>query len=176
MDNSGRREAPITFFFLIEFCFIQDILPQGSPDRKVNNIRKGFLVIHRLWMSLLVVSSGIFFEFTRQIQWIWSANSMNLHLRWIFHLTPIPICCERYASFIGVQINLFCSAIQFVFLGNSICFPRQFNLLCWATKHPQACNTLYTSILHGFSTTQRKQVFWSHRYQTMPKGMTLVIG
>ncbi len=54
MDNSGRRE-------LIEFCFIQDILPQGSPDRKVNNIRKGFLVIHRLWMSLLVVSSGIFF-------------------------------------------------------------------------------------------------------------------
>ena len=61
MDNSGRREAPITFFFLIEFCFIQDILPQGSPDRKVNNIRKGFLVIHRLWMSLLVVSSGIFF-------------------------------------------------------------------------------------------------------------------
>ena len=60
MDNSGRREAPITFFFLIEFCFIQDILPQGSPDRKVNNIRKGFLVIHRLWMSLLVVSSGIF--------------------------------------------------------------------------------------------------------------------
>ena len=50
MDNSGRREAPITFFFLIEFCFIQDILPQGSPDRKVNNIRKGFLVIHRLWM------------------------------------------------------------------------------------------------------------------------------
>ena len=48
----------------------------------------------------------------------------------IFHLTPIPICCERYASFIGVQINLFCSAIQFVFLGNSIYFPRQFNLLC----------------------------------------------
>ena len=78
MDNSGRREAPITFFFLIEFCFIQDILPQGSPDRKVNNIRKGFLVIHRLWMSLLVVSSGIFFlnllgkfnEFGRQTQWI----------------------------------------------------------------------------------------------------------
>ena len=82
MDNSGRREAPITFFFLIEFCFIQDILPQGSPDRKVNNIRKGFLVIHRLWMSLLVVSSGIFFfEFGWQTQWIWLANSMNLHLR-----------------------------------------------------------------------------------------------
>ena len=25
MDNSGRREAPITFFFFIEFCFIQHI-------------------------------------------------------------------------------------------------------------------------------------------------------
>ena len=136
MDNSGRREAPITFFFLFEFCFIQDILPQGSPDRKVNNIRKGFLVIHRLWMSLLVVSSGIFF-------WIWLANSMNLHLRWIFHLTPIPICCERHASFIGVQINLFCSAIQFVFLSNSICFPQQFNLFSSAIQFVFLGNSIY---------------------------------
>lgn len=48
----------------------------------------------------------------------------------IFHLTPIPICCERHASFIGVQFNLLCSAIQFIFLGNSIYFPRQINLLC----------------------------------------------
>ena len=142
MDNSGRREAPITFFFLIEFCFIQDILPQGSPDRKVNNIRKGFLVIHRLWMSLLVVSSGIFF-------WIWLANSMDLHLRWIFHLTPIPICCERYASFIGVQINLFCSAIQFTFLGNSICFPRQFNLFSSAIQFTLLSNVTSTNMQHA---------------------------
>ena len=142
MDNSGRREAPITFFFLIEFCFIQDILPQGSPDRKVNNIRKGFLVIHRLWMSLLVVSSGIFF-------WIYSANSMDLHLRWIFHLTPIPICCERYASFIGVQINLFWSAIQFVFLSNSICFPQQFNLLSSAIQFTLLSNETSTSMQHA---------------------------
>ena len=48
----------------------------------------------------------------------------------IFHLTPIPICCERYASFIGVQINLFSSANQFTLLSKSICFPQQFNLLC----------------------------------------------
>ena len=83
MDNSGRREAPITFFFLIEFCFIQDILPQGSPDRKVNNIRKGFLVIHRLWMSLLVLSSGFFFISTRHISlvnhhFIDETNSVSL--------------------------------------------------------------------------------------------------
>ena len=134
MDNSGRREAPITFFFLIEFCFIQDILPQGSPDRKVNNIRKGFLVIHRLWMSLLVVSSGIFFfEFTRQIQWICTFAEYFIWLLYLSVVSAMQVLLVCKSIYFAQQFNLFSSAIQFVFLGNSICFPRQFNLLCWAT-------------------------------------------
>lgn len=56
----------------------------------------------------------------------------------IFHLTPIPICCERHASFIGVQINLLCSAIQFIFLGNSIYFAEQRNIHKHATHYIQA--------------------------------------
>ena len=56
----------------------------------------------------------------------------------IFHLTPIPICCERYASFIDVQINLLCSAIQFIFLGNSIYFAEQRNIHKHATRYIQA--------------------------------------
>lgn len=56
----------------------------------------------------------------------------------IFHLTPIPICCERHASFIGVQFNLLCSAIQFIFLGNSIYFAEQRNIHKHATRYIQA--------------------------------------
>ena len=120
MDNSGRREAPITFFFLIEFCFIQDILPQGSPDRKVNNIRKGFLVIHRLWMSLLVVSSGIFF-------WIYSANSMNLVGKLNEFAPSLNISFDSYTYLLWALCKFYWCANQFILLSNSICFPQQFN-------------------------------------------------
>ena len=63
MDNSGRREAPITFFFFFFFVSYNIYTPQGNPILRVENKTKGFLVIHRLWMSLLVLSSGVFFYF-----------------------------------------------------------------------------------------------------------------
>ena len=63
MDNSGRREAPITFFFLQNFVSYNIYTPQGNPILRLENKKKGFLVIHRLWMSLLVLSSGVFFYF-----------------------------------------------------------------------------------------------------------------
>ena len=142
MDNSGRREAPITFFFLIEFCFIQDILPQGSPDRKVNNIRKGFLVIHRLWMSLLVVSSGIFF-------WIYSANSMNLVGKLNEFAPSLNISFDSYTYLLWAPCKFYWCANQFILLSNSICFPQQFNLFSSAIQFTLLSNETPTSMQHA---------------------------
>ena len=96
-------------------------------------------------MSLLVVSSGIFFEFTRQTQWIWSASSMNLHLReyfiWLLYLSVVSamqilLVCK--SIYFARQINLLCSAIQFTFLSNSIYFAEQRNIHKHATRYIQA--------------------------------------
>ena len=142
MDNSGRREAPITFFFLIEFCFIQDILPQGSPDRKVNNIRKGFLVIHRLWMSLLVVSSGIFF-------WIYSANSMNLVGKLNEFAPSLNISFDSYTYLLWALCKFYWCANQFTLLGNSIYFAQQFNLFSSAIQFTLLSNVTSTNMQHA---------------------------
>lgn len=67
----------------------------------------------------------------------------------IFHLTPIPICCERYASFIGVQINLLCSAIQFTLLSNETFTSMQhaiYKHITWLFNNTEKTGLLKPSI------------------------------
>jgi len=47
----------------------------------------------------------------------------------VFFVTSHP-----YPTYFPQQINLFSSAIQFVFLSNSICFPQQINLFSSAIQ------------------------------------------
>ena len=74
----------------------------------------------------------------QQFQWIYPAISMNLQ--------------TNFNEFTQ-QIKLNCSANQFVFLGKSICFPRQINLFCWEKYLSYRCKPLYFILLHTIGNT-----------------------